>query len=1570
MAPSLSHPAPPRSGPRSAAAFVLAAAVSVSALNHTVTDFRLDWNGAASDTFFLDAGWKDSLLLKAKRNAFKTMLVARLNEDAQGHILNSPGGGAAAAVTGDYGFKVAYLQWNSPHTAANANSPGPADIMVKNIALSPDTAAIDVAGTIIAGQEVPGKPPPVFLNFAADGPKYAAYWGSNTAPGPIRRTTHLNAASGAPTASWGQDVTPTAPVAAAGYGKVGMGQRPGSGGEDYALAYETKLFPGQFEIRWESIGAGTSVASALYNTAQWPQDFAVALDSSGNTMVLWREQQAVNQGSKSDMWMVGFDPSHTEIYPPTKIETDIFADDTVSTTTTAFTHYYRPFAITSQANKRFLILFGSPGSLPAGAGQSRIYARSLTLDSLGPGVHDLSARTDLTPPGDVAPFRYMYPDVRSSRDRVAVAWFKRGPTNFTQRLMGSIFNKNGPVYTTQGRVDMDFTNDFISFGPPTNGLWYQYHYFKCANLALDEKGDMVVAYDSGTAAKVALVRNTPIYNDSGAFISKILEVKNPAIPSFVFDPASDSVAFQVPLVSALDSGYSRVKVALSADSAFGAPDAGFQTLAGPSAGTRRYFRYKVELSTNITGDTATSNLKTAKVKSVRIDYDIKPWKPQVDSLKIGAAAFAAYDPFSSYSLLPRKDSLKLIVSGFDADDDGMAFRVQLGGRVYPDVNGSRTAPGRFRAVISVMPPDTLLDPLPLKLTAVDPQAWASAPANALFGYNNIPPTQTVTIYRGRGRDSASVFRPSGGGTDTLHPASGDLIVLQTGDSLAVKAKYTDGNDDNITAQWFRNSTRMGTRPLPVTDSLTFKFTPDHLNPWIDTLVLSVSDPNVTLSQRFPVRINRNPEIDTVWHAAYQGKDSVWKSGPFDRVSDFASDTGLIIPAGLPTRVQAVVSDSDMAYGDSVGVRWKVWRKGTSACPTGNMACYQIVDSADGETLTRVFSTPEQYLTVRVTDKSGAFRERRLWLEYPVLDTAGTTDFAASVKSLTSGIDFIIGAEQHDTVLHAEIRSQGSSPLRIVSVATQRNDRKWLNVNLEWLTGSPPRPDSAKFAGPTTANALAGGKTISLPPGATLGFDFRFLSDSLRGDSVLIDTLLVQTNDFANPVLKIPFRMVYNDLPLVTLGVPGLPGAGPPGGYNAAGLPRFLPARSTLSLAFSETVRIADPSKVIRVYSLLDSLKYPRGFHDIHGNFEYVRKRAPKRAAGGSGAGTSLALAKAAAGNFGLAKGAVADSLADQLIFTPAYDRPSDSLKVTPLPGFFVYRDILRIRLSNGIVDRAGNGLDLRLDKKAAAPGSLDTVFQARVDTSVFRVTGTVPDAGGKGWGPEDPIRIRFNRKLALPPPAGRDTLTLLALGSLKAADSRAIRVTSVYRPGRPYDFQSISLEEGDSALLLHVRPRLPAEDTVTVELSGGILDSSGLPLDGNGDGIPQWLYDRRDTVDQFSFSFGTSQAEFYVFPNPFRFGDPRHREKGTITFKNLNSLHGFTAGDELTLRVHTLNGDLVYDSGLRNGDPLGPTRRQSTSLDWDLKNDGGSTVGTGVYIYSLSTGGRTLLHKGKVAVVR
>jgi hypothetical protein len=76
-------------------------------------------------------------------------------------------------------------------------------------------------------------------------------------------------------------------------------------------------------------------------------------------------------------------------------------------------------------------------------------------------------------------------------------------------------------------------------------------------------------------------------------------------------------------------------------------------------------------------------------------------------------------------------------------------------------------------------------------------------------------------------------------------------------------------------------------------------------------------------------------------------------------------------------------------------------------------------------------------------------------------------------------------------------------------------------------------------------------------------------------------------------------------------------------------------------------------------------------------------------------------------------------------------------------------------------------------------------------------------------------------------------------------------------------------------------------------------------------------------------------------------------------------LRGFRAGEEVALRVHTLNGDLVYSSR-RSRSPAPAT----VAVDWNLRNDAGSVVGTGVYLFTLQQGKDKLLKKGKVAVMR
>jgi hypothetical protein len=1512
-----------------ACAVLLCVCGAASALQHSVSDFRLDSSATASDRYRLDPGWGDSLLLSPESFRYTSTRSILLSDTRFEN--GDAGASPVAASTGMYKFKVFYLSWRgAPHDNSLNAYPAPgnkeaprANIVSRTIDLSPDTADINAAASIMALQEVSteippkfiysnGPPAPTYFNYSADGDRFAAYWGTGTPNGPVRRLTHNDGPAGT-------YVTPATPVVTGGYGTLSSALVPGSAGNKTVLAYETDFNTRKFQVRWEQLNApASSVVSAAVARPVFPEDFAVAADSLGNSVILWREN--------SDLYAMAYDPAHAESQPPTLIQAGVIIKDTID-------HVYRPYAVASLKRNAFIIAYSLEN-----AGVCNIITRSVVLP--GAGAWSVGAPVALT-----GNHYNLFPDIAVSADRAVIGYYQRiaGPTA-VRRFLGSILEKSGNTLSfTAGRTDVDFANENITF-TGLNPLWNRYHCLKAASVAIDAKGNVVAAYDSGAHAKVALVRNTPIYFDSSTYASRNLIVANAAIPSFTFNPASDSVNFLALRAVTTDSSRTLLSLAVSPNASF--TGAAYGALPAPAKFAAGFYRYKIDMLTRKTGNPATTNLSTPKVKSLEVEYNIKPWTPIVDSIRTGVSVQAAYNSSAAYALLPRKDSLKITCHGFDADDNGMEFRISLGNTVLASAAGARGSAGNYSASLALLPPDTLLNPLVLSLTTVDSGGWSSRIAPLSFVFRNIPPAQTVRIYRNKGRDSSGTFLFTGGGVDTLDPAAGGLLYVQAGDSLAVKAHYADGNDDNLDAAWLRNSAGLGARTLAVSDSLDFRFAPDLSAPIVDTLVMRVGDKDTAVTLRIPVRPNRLPAIDSVFHASYQGGDSLWKAGPFDKVKDFAADTGLVIPAGMATMLQAGVSDPDA--GDALAVKWRVFRQ-PAGCAHGNTSCYVQTDSGSGVSLTRAFGIQEQCLTLRATDPTGAFIERRVWLEYPVLDTAGS---AAAIRTLTGDIAFTIDAAQRDSTVKARVSSQGTATLIVSSVKTIGNDRKWADLKFFWLAGTPPAPDSAVFPGATNVNALlseSGARTISLAPGAFLDLSFHFFSDSLRGDSVLSDTLLVQTNDFANPVLKIPFSITYRDLPVATLSVPGSPRAGPEGAYNAAGLPRLVPARSSIAVSFSETVRILRPETSFRVYSLLDSLKSPAGKGVIAGSYAYRRKPA-------SGLGKTAAWA--------------ADSLADTVIFTPAYDKPSDSLKVRPNPGYFIHRDILRMQLSNGITDRAGNALDLRLDKTVLVPGSLDSAFQARVDTSYLAVLSTRPAQNESGWDPEAPIRIRFNRKLSRRPPSGSDTLTLLSLFDLKEGDNRAIRLSSLYRHGRGYDFRVLSLADNDSTLVIGTRPFLTALDTVTLTLSGGILDTSGLSLDGNGNRLPEWLYDQKDTVDRFTLTFSTRDADFYVFPNPFRFSDSRHRDKGAITFKNLNTLRGYSLGADVVLRVHTMTGDLVYRNSTAKAAQGDPDRKIHTSLDWNLQNDHGSTVGTGIYIYTLMVGNSRVLAKGKVAVVR
>jgi subtilisin family serine protease len=91
----------------------------------------------------------------------------------------------------------------------------------------------------------------------------------------------------------------------------------------------------------------------------------------------------------------------------------------------------------------------------------------------------------------------------------------------------------------------------------------------------------------------------------------------------------------------------------------------------------------------------------------------------------------------------------------------------------------------------------------------------------------------------------------------------------------------------------------------------------------------------------------------------------------------------------------------------------------------------------------------------------------------------------------------------------------------------------------------------------------------------------------------------------------------------------------------------------------------------------------------------------------------------------------------------------------------------------------------------------------------------------------------------------------------------------------------------------------------------------------------------------------TTSTKIYAYPNPCRLGAGFQ----TITFANVFKNE--------TVNVLTVNGSIIRKLQKSNG---------TTSLDWDLKNENGELVSSGIYIFSVSNNNR--FQMGKVAVIK
>jgi len=153
-------------------------------------------------------------------------------------------------------------------------------------------------------------------------------------------------------------------------------------------------------VRWEDVVAATSVVSPFYARPVFPEDFAVAADSAGNSVAMWREA--------ADLYAVGFDNTHAQVMAPTLIQAGVAYQDSIE-------HMYRPYAIVPTTQGNFLIAY----AFVTGA-VSDIMTRTLALP-IAPQAYSLGA--PLAVSGGI--HYSLFPDLAVSKDRIAVGWFQR-----------------------------------------------------------------------------------------------------------------------------------------------------------------------------------------------------------------------------------------------------------------------------------------------------------------------------------------------------------------------------------------------------------------------------------------------------------------------------------------------------------------------------------------------------------------------------------------------------------------------------------------------------------------------------------------------------------------------------------------------------------------------------------------------------------------------------------------------------------------------------------------------------------------------------------------------------------------------------------------------------------------------------------------------------------------------------------------------------------------------------------------------------------------------------------------
>jgi hypothetical protein len=890
--------------------------------------------------------------------------------------------------------------------------------------------------------------------------------------------------------------------------------------------------------------------------------------------------------------------------------------------------------------------------------------------------------------------------------------------------------------------------DTFGFSDPLRAVPYPVQSIPVSNFyaplacAMDSAGNVGLAWPDAHNARGCVWALRQVLFSGGRFVS--------AVDSPDGMQPGDSVRYFPSTIQLSNTTYGAVADSLQMGTSVDTTDAGAWSAWAPARDAaalsaartnRRYFRYKFDIARGI------DSLRGPAVQQYAMFWDVKPVIASIDSVRAGSAMDRSVADGDTLDLLSRSDSVRVWFSCRDGD---LYDSLRISSVLVQQKDTAFRAAHDFYArprFVPLVRSDTVYA---CTLSASDTAGWAAVRKALYFRTSNAAPQMAISVVW----DSAQDLD-----IDTTVVTGNIAFAIAQNDSITFIYRTTDANDPSVRTYLYRNGAKVDSANQGVQRIYTYRTGAVPTSSYT-TFRLHAYDGDDSTDVTIILGVNHAPSIVSTTINGVAVTDSA----------------DMLIAA--PCTVRVVPQDDDRTYWDSV--------------LTFRFTTRQF-DSTQRRDSVFVFAPGRRDTLLRVIarDYFGKADTQTVWYRYSwlSLDPADNPALDQPLDTLANHMSIITGAGAADTIA-LPLRNNGNASVSITGVRFTQGKTNWRLAGVDLAAGRSWFDTARTFA------------PVVLRPQARETLYVRLFADSLRGDGIVYDTLIIATDDPAHPFDTIPLRLEYNDLPRITAFSFDFAAHQPYWLAKKAAAAYRFPPHARLQLTFSEPMDTASARNSLACWSVLDSLDLNRA--------------------------VPIRLDRTWSSDF------------TRLFLSPVYEQSSVHFNgLKPPAGFFIPTDSITLVVLAGFTDRAQtpsgpNALDVNQDFHRDLSGG-DTAFYLRVDSITFTIATVRPDSATV-TAPDTPVTVVFTA------PVYPGTITTQSLQLRTRYHPSLVRIDSVRVTGSTARFYPAKrFFYGDT-----VRCRYRA-------VTG--RDTLGYPIDLTGDGIPMSLFDSLSAAEDKSWWF-------------------------------------------------------------------------------------------------------------------